>query len=128
MIESLITAIQDEPNLVSWLKSSLWRRGFDRGSLTRATDYADERHITVTEVAGLAKFSITCEAKVKGTLLAKCVITTEGTLRSCRILKSLPFLDEPVLAALGWRRYAPVMFQGRPVNVEYVISLRFELP
>ncbi len=66
MIESLITAIQDEPNLVSWLKSSLWRRGFDRGSLTRATDYADERHITVTEVAGLAKFSITCEAKVKG--------------------------------------------------------------
>ena len=68
------------------------------------------------------------EARVEGTLLAKCVITTEGTLRSCRILKSLPFLDEPVLAALARRRYAPVMFQGRPVNVEYVISLRFELP
>ena len=68
------------------------------------------------------------EARVEGTLLAKCVITTEGTLRSCRIIKSLPFLDEPVLTALAHRRYAPVMFQGRPVNVEYVISLRFELP
>jgi protein TonB len=68
------------------------------------------------------------EARVEGTLLAKCVITTEGLLRSCRIMKSLPFLDEPVLTALAGRRYAPVMFQGRPVNVEYVISLRFELP
>jgi protein TonB len=68
------------------------------------------------------------EARVEGTLLAKCVITTEGTLRSCHIVKSLPFLDEPVLTALAQRRYAPVMFQGRPVNVEYVISLRFELP
>jgi periplasmic protein TonB len=68
------------------------------------------------------------EARVEGTLLAKCVITTEGALRSCRIIKSLPFLDEPVLAALARRRYAPVMFQGHAVNVEYVISLRFELP
>ena len=68
------------------------------------------------------------EARVEGTLLAKCVITTEGSLQSCRIMKSLPFLDEPVLAALAQRRYAPVMFQGHPVNVEYVISLRFELP
>jgi protein TonB len=68
------------------------------------------------------------EARVEGTLLAKCVITTEGTLRGCTIIKSLPFLDEPVLTALARRRYAPVMFQGRAVNVEYVISLRFELP
>jgi len=68
------------------------------------------------------------QARVEGTLLAKCVITTEGALTGCRIIKSLPFLDEPVLAALAHRRYAPVMFQGRPVNVEYMISLRFELP
>ncbi len=68
------------------------------------------------------------EARVEGTLLAKCVITTEGALQRCRIIKSLPFLDEPVLAALAHRRYAPVMFQGRAVNVEYVISLRFERP
>jgi protein TonB len=68
------------------------------------------------------------EARVEGTLLAKCVITTEGALQRCQIIKSLPFLDEPVLAALAHRRYAPVMFQGRPVNVEYVITMRFELP
>jgi protein TonB len=68
------------------------------------------------------------EARVEGTLLAKCVITTEGALRGCQIIKPLPFLDEPVLTALARRRYTPVSFQGRPVNVEYVISLRFELP
>ena len=66
MLEGVITAVQGEPNLVTWLKSSLWRRGFDRGSLTRATAYADEERITITEVDGLPKFSITCEAKVKG--------------------------------------------------------------
>jgi protein TonB len=68
------------------------------------------------------------EARVEGTLLARCVITTEGVLRDCQIIKSLPFLDQPVLEALAQRRYAPVMFQGRAVNVEYVIPLRFELP
>jgi protein TonB len=67
------------------------------------------------------------EAKVEGTLLVKCVITTTGTLRSCRVLKSLPFLDQPVLEALAQQRYTPVTFQGRPVDVEYVIPFRFKL-
>jgi protein TonB len=67
------------------------------------------------------------EAKVEGTLLAKCVITTEGALTDCRIIKSLPFLDQPVLEALAQRRYTPVSFQGRPVAVEYVIPFKFKL-
>jgi periplasmic protein TonB len=68
------------------------------------------------------------EAKVRGTMLVKCVITTTGALRDCQILKSLPFLDQPVLAALARQRYTPVTFQGRTINVEYVIPLKFELP
>jgi len=67
------------------------------------------------------------EARVEGTLLAKCVITPEGALTGCRIIKSLPFLDQPVLAALAQRRYTPVSFQGRPVAVEYVIPFKFKL-
>ncbi len=67
------------------------------------------------------------EAKVEGTLLAKCVITTEGALTGCRIIKSLPFLDQPVLEALAQRRYTPVSFQGRKVAVEYVIPFKFKL-
>lgn len=67
------------------------------------------------------------EAKVEGTLLAKCVITTDGALTNCRIIKSLPFLDQPVLEALAQRRYTPVSFQGRPVSVEYVIPFKFKI-
>jgi TonB family protein len=67
------------------------------------------------------------EARVEGTMLVRCVITTRGTLQRCRVLKSLPYLEQPVLEALAHRRYTPVLFQGRPVDVEYVIPLRFEL-
>jgi protein TonB len=57
----------------------------------------------------------------------RCVITTTGTLQGCRVLQSLPYLEQPVLEALAHRRYTPVLFPGRPVNVAYVIPLRFEL-
>lgn len=67
-------------------------------------------------------------AKVSGTMLVKCVITRTGALQRCQILRSLPFLEEPVLDALAKQRYTPVTFQGRTINVEYVIPLKFELP
>lgn len=65
--------------------------------------------------------------KVEGLVLVKCVITTAGTLRSCRILKGLPYMDGPVLEALGHYRYKPVQYEGRPVNLEYVIPIKFTL-
>jgi protein TonB len=67
------------------------------------------------------------EAHVEGTMLVQCVITTEGTLEGCRVLKSLPFMDQPVLAALARQRYTPVTFQGRPVAVRYVMPFKFKL-
>jgi periplasmic protein TonB len=66
-------------------------------------------------------------ASVEGTVLVKCVITTSGSLRDCRIIKGLPFLDEQVLDALASQRYTPVTFQGRPVDVEYVLTFKFKL-
>jgi protein TonB len=65
-------------------------------------------------------------ANVQGTVLARCVITTEGTLEGCRIIKSMPFLDQPVLDALSRRRYRPVSFQGHPIAVDYVIEFKFK--
>src|SRR5262249_42977088 len=32
-------------------------------------------------------------AKIEGTVIAKCTITTSGSLESCRIIKGLPFMD-----------------------------------
>jgi protein TonB len=63
-------------------------------------------------------------ANVEGVMIAKCTITTAGTLQNCRIVKGLPFMDKSMLDALASRRYTPVMLQGKPVSVEYVFSMR----
>ncbi|MFY1825887.1 energy transducer TonB [Myxococcus fulvus] len=67
-------------------------------------------------------------ARVEGTVIAKCVITREGQVRDCRILKGLAHMEEHVTEALHTRRYSPVMFQGKAVSVSYVFTLRFKLP
>lgn len=68
------------------------------------------------------------DANVKGLFLAKCVITTAGTLQKCRVVKGLPMMDQAVLSALARWRYTPVIYQGKPVAVEYVIQVRLAGP
>ncbi|WP_437732855.1 TonB family protein [Sorangium sp. So ce1335] len=68
------------------------------------------------------------QARVEGTVLARCVVTTAGNLTGCRIVKGVPHMNEAVLAALAASRYKPVTYQGRPVNVDYVFSLKLVLP
>jgi protein TonB len=68
------------------------------------------------------------DANVKGLFLAKCVITTAGTLQKCRVVKGLPMMDQAVLSALARWRYTPVIYQGKPVTVEYVIQVRLAGP
>ena len=67
-------------------------------------------------------------ARVEGTMLAKCVITREGQVRDCRILKGMAHMDEAVIESLESRRYSPVYFQGSPVSVSYVFTIRLKLP
>lgn len=67
------------------------------------------------------------QAKVEGTVLARCVLTTAGTPTDCRILKGVSHLNTAVLSALASSRYTPIMFQGRPVNVEYVFAVKLVL-
>ncbi|MFP2929072.1 TonB family protein [Pyxidicoccus sp. 3LG] len=67
-------------------------------------------------------------ARVEGSLVAKCVITEQGRVRDCRIIKGLAHMDESVLEALHSRRYRPVTFQGQPVSVSYNFTVRLSLP
>jgi TonB family protein len=67
-------------------------------------------------------------AKVEGTVIAKCTITTSGSLESCRIIKGQPFMDRPMLDALAQRRYTPVMYKGKAVAVQYVFSTHIVHP
>jgi periplasmic protein TonB len=65
--------------------------------------------------------------RAEGIVVAQCVITTEGTLQSCRIIKGHPLLDPAVHATLAQQRYRPVMYGGKPVSVRYVLTFKFKL-
>lgn len=69
------------------------------------------------------------EHEVEGVLEARCVVTTAGEVRGCRVWKSLPFMDAAVIDALERRRYAPArLSSGQAVEVEYTFRVRLRLP
>ena len=68
------------------------------------------------------------EALVEGTMIVKCVVTTEGRLTGCRIIKPLPFMENAVLETMGRWQVPPVTFQGHPVSVDYTFNLTLRLP
>lgn len=64
---------------------------------------------------------------VDGMVLARCVLTKQGILRSCRILaSSSPLLSKAVSDILPSYRYTPVTFKGKPVDTEYTIPFLFK--
>ena len=67
------------------------------------------------------------EAGVQGIIRAKCVINIRGSLENCRIIQSLPSMDRAVLDALATRRYKPIVFEGKPVAVEYIFDIKLVL-
>jgi TonB family protein len=67
-------------------------------------------------------------ARVEGTMLVKCVITQEGRVRKCKVLRELKHLNKSVVSALEASRYKPVLFQGKPIELSYDFTLNFKLP
>jgi len=67
-------------------------------------------------------------ARVQGTMLVKCTITTVGRVENCRVLKPLPHMEQAVLEALQSRLYKPILYKGQPVAVDYVFNLKLALP
>lgn len=68
------------------------------------------------------------EARVQGLMIVKCVITTEGKVERCRVIKPLPHMEQAVMDVLTASRYKPVTFQGRPVEVQYTFNFNLKLP
>jgi TonB family protein len=68
------------------------------------------------------------EKRSEGLMIVKCIITREGEVRNCRIVKPLPFMEEAVLDALYQSRYKPVTLEGKPVQVDYTFNIRLSLP
>lgn len=66
--------------------------------------------------------------EVEGLMMIKCVVTIEGVVKDCRVLRGLPFMDRAVVEALERRRYKPALLFNRPVEVDYTFKIRLALP
>jgi len=67
-------------------------------------------------------------ARVEGVSIVRCVITAEGSVERCKVIKPLPFMNEAVVEHLQSQRFQPVTYQGKPVSVGYNFSVRLTLP
>lgn len=65
---------------------------------------------------------------VEGLMVVRCVVTAQGTVHGCQVLRSLPFMDQAVVEALERRRYKPAALRGRPVEVNYTFRIKLALP
>ncbi len=68
------------------------------------------------------------EREVEGLMIVRCVVAVEGSVRDCRVVKGLPYMDEAVVQALERRRYQPATLGGRPVEVKYVFRINLRMP
>ncbi len=67
-------------------------------------------------------------ANLRGLIIARCTLTCMGEVKHCRIIKRLPFMDQAVISMLESRRYLPVRYEGRPVNISYNFHIRIPQP
>ena len=58
-----------------------------------------------------------------GAIVLRCVITREGEVRDCEVLKSLPGVTEWAIEKLKRTRFRPALTDGAPITVSYVFSI-----
>jgi TonB family protein len=67
-------------------------------------------------------------AGVHGTARFKCTIEVDGTASDCSMVKSLPYLDESILAWARASKYSPAIRCGHPQRVEVTTPFRTTVP
>jgi TonB family protein len=65
---------------------------------------------------------------IEGVMTVKCVITSDGGVRSCKAVKTLPLMEGPVLSAIARRKYKPAQMGGKAVDVNYTFNIKLQVP
>jgi TonB family protein len=65
--------------------------------------------------------------KVEGAVVLEIEVGVDGHVTSARVLRSLPGLDEAVMAAVQQWVYAPTLLNGRPVPVVMTVTVNLRL-
>jgi protein TonB len=68
------------------------------------------------------------EQEVEGTMVLRCVVLTDGSVRGCVVKQGLPFMNRACVDALEARRYKPATRNGKPIDVNYTFTIRLKLP
>jgi TonB family protein len=68
------------------------------------------------------------ERGIEGNMQVRCVVTAEGQVRACKVIKGLPFMNFAVVDALEQRKYKPALAQGKAVDIYYTFNIRLKLP
>ena len=68
------------------------------------------------------------EAHVQGLMTIQCVLTLEGRLQQCRVIRPQPYMDRAVVEALMTRRYTPATLHGRALAVRYTVQVKLVMP
>ena len=85
------------------------------------TNAPHSRHLQVTRPDKLYGFAIkyppsAMKAKIQGETSVQCTIRADGRNTNCRILKSLPYLDDAVIRAVESARSEPIRVNGKAVD------------
>ena len=64
---------------------------------------------------------------MSGTVIVEATIDTDGRVRSARVLRSIPLLDEAALDAVRQWEYTPTLLNGTPVAVIMTVTVTFQL-
>lgn len=68
------------------------------------------------------------EARVEGTAVVQCTIDAFGATQDCKVLKSLPHMEDELLAAAHTWRFSPATEGGKPVATKSSFSITLVLP
>lgn len=106
------------------------RDGVDRAVVLSLRKHRDQQMTPPSFIFGPTP-EYTDEAyrhRAQGTVAAKCMISVEGKVTQCRILRSVEYMDAAVVKALEARRYKAALIDGKPVEVTYTFKINLYLP
>src|SRR4051812_29588945 len=93
--------------------------------LEKACDLSDLAFKAPRRIAGRSAHT-TREVRQEhraGTVTVRCVLGTDGRLRDCDVLQSVPGMDEEVLDSAASRKYEPATWGGNPVEIPFDIRV-----
>ena len=66
-------------------------------------------------------------AHIQGTVMVAALVGKDGLVKDCKVIKSIPGLDEAAVAAVKQWRFRPVLLDDKPVAAWAAVPIKFTL-